>query len=153
MKISLEHDRLKADLASAAQALAVHVTKVDDPQPSLTGRVHRQRTLTIALPKPTPVSASFVREGLVERVKKLFVEEVEVGSAVFDDLVYVVTSTPAATAALLEHERVQQALLLLVDATRHVQTRGSELRVVDTDAPDDGRDALAEALALAAHLI
>ena len=47
--------------------------------------------------------ARFVREGLIERAKKLFVDEVEVGSSWFDDHVYVVTSTREATAALLEH--------------------------------------------------
>ena len=75
------------------------------------------------------------------------------GSAVFDDLIYVVTSTRDATAALLEHGRVQQALLLLVDESRHVEVEGNEIRIVDDDARDDGRDATAEALALAAYLI
>jgi hypothetical protein len=44
---------------------------------------------------------------------------------------------------------VQQALLLLVDATRSVYVHGNVLRVVDEDAPDDGADAKAELLALA----
>lgn len=153
MNISLEHDRLKADLQGAAQALGVRVARNENKRASLTGRMDRQRILVVGLPKPTRVHARFVREGLLERAKKLFVDEVEVGSAVFDDLIYVVTSTREATAALVKHGRVQQALLLLVDETRHVEIEGDELRIVDDDAPDDGRDATAEALAIAAHLL
>ena len=153
MAISLEHDRLKADLQGAAAALGVKVVRNESKRASLTGRLDRQRILTVGLPKPSAVHARFVREGLLERAKKLFVDEVEVGSAVFDDLIYVVTSTREPTAELIKHGRVQQALLLLVDETRHVEIEGDELRVVDDDAPDDGRDATAEALALAAHLL
>lgn len=153
MPISLEHDALKADLKGAADALGVQITRVDQKQPSLTGRVDRQRRLTISLPAPGPVSARFVREGLLERAKKLFVREVEVGSALFDDLIYIVTDTAQATGQLLAKQRVQQALLLLVDETRYVEIEGNELRVIDEDSPDDGRDATAEALAIAAHLL
>lgn len=153
MPISLEHDALKADLDGAAAALGVAVLRKDVREPSLSGRVDRQRTLTVKLPAPSAVHARFVREGLLERAKKLFVEEVEVGSTVFDDLIYVVTDTKEATSALLRKQRVQQALLLLVVETRFVEIEGSELRVVDSDSPDDGRDATAEALAIAAHLL
>jgi hypothetical protein len=153
MNISLEHDRLKADLQGAAAALGVKVARSEAKRPGLTGRLDRQRVLVVELPKAGNVHARFVREGLLERAKKLFVDEVEVGSAVFDDLIYVVTSTRQATETLIRHGRVQQALLLLVDETRHVEVEGNELRVVDDDAPDDGRDATAEALAIAAHLL
>ena len=97
--------------------------------------------------------ARFVREGLVERAKKLFVDEVEVGSSWFDDHVYVVTSTREATAALLENKRVQQALILLVNPSRTVEVDRDTVRVVDDDALDDGRDTSAELLALVAHLV
>lgn len=153
MQISLEHDKLKADLAGAAQALGVKVVRNETKRPSLTGRLDRHCTLLVSLPRVTGVNARFVREGFIERAKKLFVDEVEVGSAVFDDLIYVVTSTRAATAKLVEHGRVQQALLLLVDESRHVEVEGDEIRIVDDDARDDGRDATAEALALAAYLV
>lgn len=153
MDISLEHDALKADLKGAAAALGVEVKRVDVKQLSLTGRLDRQRTLVLRLPAVSPANARFMREGLLERAKKLFAAEVEVGSALFDDLIYVVTDTPAETAALLAKPRVQQALLLLVDETRYVEIEGDQLRVVDSDSPDDGRDATAEALAIAAHLL
>ena len=153
MDLSLEHDKLKMDLKGAAAALGVEVTRQESRLPSVSGRVELQTQLVLRLPRTSTVNARFVREGLVERAKKLFVTEVEVGSAVFDDQIYVVTSSREATHALLAHERVQQALLLLVDETRHVEIEGAELRVLDSDASGDDRDASAEALALAAHLI
>jgi hypothetical protein len=148
MLISDEHHVLKSDLEGAASALGVTVDRaqqVDD-----LGR--RNRTVTLVLPRPTVVSARFVRESFLRRAEKLFVDEVEVGSAWFDDLIYVITSTRASTAAFLAAQRVQQALILLVDEDRHVEIEGTELRLVDDDAHDDGRDALAELLALAKHL-
>lgn len=153
MQISLDHDKLKADLDGSAAALGVKVECHESETPSMTGRVQHERKLVVVLPRPTNVYVRFVREGFLERAKKLFVEEVEVGSAVFDDLIYVVTSTRDATAALLANERVQQALLLLVNDSRHVAIEGAEVRVIDSDVHDDSRDSTAEALALAAHLI
>jgi hypothetical protein len=153
MAVSLDHDKLKLDLDGAARALGVEITRQESRDPSLSGRVELQTRLVLRLPRASNVHARFVREGLVERAKKLFVAEVEVGSAVFDDGIYVVTSTRDATHALLAQPRVQQALLLLVDDTRHVEVDGTELRVLDADATGDHRDATAEALALAAHLV
>jgi hypothetical protein len=153
MPVSLEHHTLKADLQGAARALDIVIERDDEKvPPEGGGRVLRTRVLRARLPHPTDVCARFVREGFLERAKKLFVDEIEVGSSWFDDLVYVVTSTPGPTAALLKERRVQQALVLLVDPTRSVEIEELEVRVIDEDAPDDGRDALAELLALAAHV-
>lgn len=151
--MDLDHAVLKADLAAAQRALGVTIERIDGERyVDADGRVVRSRTLQVKLPRPTGIRACFVREGLIERVKKLFVHEVEVGCAWFDDHIYVITSTKEATAAWLASQRVQQALILLVDSTRHVQLDNDVLRVVDEEARDDGRDASAELLALVAHL-
>ncbi|MET0344157.1 MAG: hypothetical protein ABW252_24290 [Polyangiales bacterium] len=149
MRISDEHHVLKADLDGAARALGVEVRREQELSDS--GR--RVRTLTVVLPEPTPVRARFVRESLMRRAEKLFVDELEVGSAWFDDLIYVSTDTRAETAAFLAQKRVQQALMLLVDDDRWVEVDATELRLIDEDAADDGRDARAEMLALAQHLL
>jgi hypothetical protein len=149
MRISDEHHVLKADLDGAARALGVEVRR----EQSLGDGGRRVRTLTVVLPEPTAVRARFVRENLLRRAEKLFVNELEVGSAWFDDLIYVITGTREETAAFLAHKRVQQALMLLVDEDRWVEVSGSELKMVDEDAADDGRDARAELLALAQHLL
>ncbi len=151
--MKLDHDALKADLERAQAELGVTIRSEQSSQLREGGRVVRARTLEVKLPTRSPVCARFVREGLVERAKKLFVDEVEVGCSWFDDHVYVVTSTREATSALLENKRVQQALILLVAPLRTVEVDRDTVRVVDDDAEDDGRDASAELLALVAHLV
>jgi hypothetical protein len=151
--MKLDHDVLKADLEGAQAELGVTIRNEQNTTVGDGGRVVRERTLEVKLPRRSPVCARFVREGLVERAKKLFVDEVEVGSSWFDDHVYVVTSTREATSALLENKRVQQALILLVDPSRTVEVDRDTVRVVDDDALDDARDASAELLALVAHLL
>jgi hypothetical protein len=149
MPISDEHHLLKADLEGAARQLGVTIER----KQSIGDDGARAREVQLTLPKPTGIRARFVREDLIRRAEKLFVDEVEVGSAWFDDLIFVITSTRAETAAFLADKRVQQALILLVDEDRHVQVDGDKLCLIDEDARDDGRDALAELLALAHHLV
>ena len=69
MTISLEHDKLKADLMGAAAVLGVKVVRNETKRPSLTGRIDRHCTLMVALPQPVPINARFVREGFLERAK------------------------------------------------------------------------------------
>ncbi|HEX5659280.1 MAG TPA: hypothetical protein VFX59_18930 [Polyangiales bacterium] len=149
MAISDEHHLLKADLEGAARELGVTIER----KQSTADGGKRVREVELTLPRATAVSARFVREDLIRRAEKLFVDEVEVGSAWFDDLIFVITSTRAETAAFLADKRVQQALILLVDDDRHVQIEKDKLRLIDEDTNDDGRDAQAELLALAKHLL
>src|SRR4051812_29456585 len=111
MTISDEHHLLKADLEGAAEALGVTVTR----EQHFDEQSKRVREVSLTLPVATPVCARFVRENALRRAEKLFVKEVEVGSAWFDDLIFVITSTRNETAAFLAHKRVQQALILLID--------------------------------------
>ncbi len=149
MTISDEHHLLKADLDGAACELGVTIERKQETNEH--GK--RIREVVLTLPRPTKVVARFVREDLIRRAEKLFVDEVEVGSAWFDDLIFVITSTRPETASFLADKRVQQALILLVDDERHVQIEGHKLCLIDEDTRDDGRDALAELLALANHLL
>ncbi len=147
--MSDEHHVLKADLDGAAKTLGVSLKR--EQQPNEHGRI--TRVVTLELPEPTPVRARFVRESLLRRAKKLFVDEVEVGSAWFDDLIYVITSTRESTAEFLRERRVQQALIMLVDDDCCVEVEERRVRLIDEDASPEGRDALAELLALATHLL
>lgn len=145
----LEHHVLKANTAGIATRSGITLRVSEQVDPTVSGRRLRERVYTATVPRSTGLEARFVREGWLERTKKRFVHELEVGSATFDDAIYVVTSTRERTAAFLANRRVQQALLLLVDATRCVEVSGDHISVIDDDAPDDGADALAELLALA----
>jgi hypothetical protein len=153
MTISLQHHDLKADPQAAAEALGVTLAREESRQSSDNGRPLTCRVLTATLPKPCGVNARFVHQGLVERAKKLFVNELEVGSAFFDDNIYVSTSTRDVTARLLQNKRVQQALILLVDPSRYVEMESQLVRIADDDVHDDGRDATAELLALAGSML
>ena len=68
---------------------------------------------------PFEVSARFTREGMWEKLKKLFMREVQVGDPMFDDFVHVGTRDPESTLALLGHSGVQSVLMsLLADHER-----------------------------------
>jgi hypothetical protein len=153
MSSSLQQHDLKADPQAAAIALGITLSRRDSREMGDNGRPCTHRVLTAALPKPCGVHARFVHQGFLERAKKMFVNELEVGSSFFDEGIYVSTDTREATARLLESKRTQQALLLLVDPSRFVEVESTVVRVIDHDVHDDGRDATAELLALAGCLL
>jgi hypothetical protein len=149
MDHALEHHVLKADISGIAARAQISLSVSEETEPTVSGRRFRERVYTAKLPAPTGIDARFVREGWLERAKKRFVDEIEIGSSTFDDAIYVMTSTHELTRSYLAQPRVQAALLLLVDATRCVEVHGDTIRVLDDDAPDSGVDAQAELLALA----
>lgn len=67
---------------------------------------------TMTLPAAPKVQASFSREGLGNKLVKLFKKEIQVGDKTFDDLVYISTDTPAETAAFLQSPQIQNTLML-----------------------------------------
>ncbi len=150
MTISLEHHVLKADPEGAARALGVKLSR-EERDGSDDGRV-RRRVLEAHLPRDAGVNARFCQEGLMTRLRKLFDDEVEVGHSLFDDHVFVATSTRDRTAQLLARPRAQAALMLLINSSRYVEILGDVVRVVDDDAQSSERDVCAELLALAALL-
>src|SRR5262245_54407867 len=105
MTISLDHSELKNDPEAAARALGVTLSRHEEQ-----GAKVRRRVLEARLPKSAGVEARFCQEDLMTRLRKLFEDEIEVGSSVFDDHVFVATSTRESTAAFLMRPRVQVAL-------------------------------------------
>jgi hypothetical protein len=148
MTVSLDHSELKNDPEGAARALGVTLSSREEPSSSA-----RRRVLEARLPKSAGIEARFCAEDLTTRLRKLFEDEVEVGSSVFDDHVFVATSTRESTAAFLASPRAQVALLMLINASRYVEVLGDLVRVVDDDAQSSERDVCAELLALAALLV
>jgi hypothetical protein len=61
-----------------------------------------------------PATATFTREGMWEKLKKLFNKEVQIGDPLFDDFIYIGTGDRAATHALLQDSGVQSVLMDLV---------------------------------------
>jgi hypothetical protein len=147
MTISLDHSELKNDPEGAAKALGVVLSRHEEQAENT-----RRRVLEARLPKSAGIEARFCAEGLMTRLRKLFGDEVEVGESLFDDHVYVATSTRESTTALLSRPRAQVALMMLVNPSRYVEVLGDLVRVVDDDAQSSERDVCAELLALAALL-
>jgi hypothetical protein len=79
--------------------------------------VSRKETtrITATLPRPSRVRASFSKEGLVEKVVKLFKSELQAGDAEFDAAVYVSTDTPEVTKSFLQDAELRVVLARLVE--------------------------------------
>jgi hypothetical protein len=82
---------------------------------------------TLTFPTPPKVQASFSKEGLVNKLVKLFKKELQVGDKTFDDIVYISTDTPAETAAFLQSPEIQNTLMLACSAGGSVTIEGQRL--------------------------
>jgi len=83
---------------------------------------------TCMLPSAPKVQASFSREGLGNKIVKLFKKELQVGDKTFDDAVYVSTDTPKETAALLESEKIQNTILMCVTSGGYIEIEGPQVK-------------------------
>lgn len=82
---------------------------------------------TCVLPRAPAVQASFSREGVLKKLIKVFKKELQVGDKTFDDVVYVSTDTPDATAALLRSNDIQTTILLAVTDGGSIEIEGSKV--------------------------
>ncbi len=89
----LGEPRTMADLAALGVSVKRQVVTVDDAE--LT-------ELVVTLPKSTGVEASFSREGLGDKLIKIFKKEIQIGDPLFDEHVLIKTDTAEATEALLQ---------------------------------------------------
>jgi hypothetical protein len=142
-------EETKVQAAALGVVISVEHTKSANPN----GRLTPSRVIQAKLPGPTGLRARFVEQGLVESAKKLFLTEVEVGAAEFDDHVYVVTSTHEATRRMLDSATVQSALRSLVKDGSSVVVEGDTVRAVQEERVDDDSDDIASVLAVAAALL
>jgi hypothetical protein len=69
---------------------------------------------TLALPVKPQVQATFSKEGVAQKVVKIFKKEIQVGDKAFDDMVYVSTDTPDATLAFLKDQDTQSSIFAWV---------------------------------------
>ncbi len=77
------------------------------------------------LPQAPPVQAGFAAERGYHQVVKWFEAEVQTGDAVFDDRVYVQTSTPDATKALLAREDVRHVIGFVIERGGSIKVEGN----------------------------
>jgi len=151
--IDLDRAALVRDLDAAQQALGARLRRTEEQHAQANARVVTLRIFRVPLsPGTTDIQARFVKQGWAELAKKIFVKEVEVGEASFDDAVYVATATPDTVRAWLGAARVRQAILALVQSDCVVDVAPEELLVSHDDATTGGDEEAAETLALFAHL-
>lgn len=153
--LSLDLASLVRDLEGAQSALGIRLAITEEAEQGAHLRVSTKRTYEVALPAGSPVvRARFVRQGLAQEAKKIFVKEIEVGEKVFDDAVYIATDTPDTTRALVTNARVQEALVALVKLDCVIDVRDGKLVVVNPEAGTVGKDAeSAQVIALASFLL
>lgn len=60
------------------------------------------------------VTADFSREGFIDKLRKLFRREIQIGDPLFDDFVFIKTEDRSETEALLHHSGAQSTLMELV---------------------------------------
>jgi len=80
--------------------------------------------LAFTLPKGIELQATFSKEGLGDKLVKIFKKEIQAGDPAFDQSVYVKTDTEELTAALLQGADVRRAIANIVNAGGFIQVDG-----------------------------
>ncbi|CAN5259066.1 hypothetical protein BH09MYX1_BH09MYX1_55810 [soil metagenome] len=83
--------------------------------------------LTMTLPKPSVIRASFRKESWGDAVVKIFKKELQTGDAEFDKLVYITTETPSETAAFLQSPETRAAIALAIDTGGPIEIDGTTM--------------------------
>lgn len=79
------------------------------------------------LPQPALVAATFSKESLTDKLKKIFVHEIQVGEPEFDDAVYIATREREATRGFLQDEATRNTILDVIIAGGSISIDGAEL--------------------------
>jgi hypothetical protein len=82
-----------ANLAALGVNVQREIVTVDDTEVT---------EIVVTLPKTTGVEATFTREGLADKLLKIFKAEIQIGDPLFDEHVHIKTDTTEATEALLQ---------------------------------------------------
>jgi hypothetical protein len=114
----------------------------------------RRCQLSGAWDRAPELRAHLIHEGVLEKTKKIFTRELQVGEPRFDDSVYIESDTKEALGKLLADERVRDTLLeLFADLDGGIEFRDKVISVDATDVDPDRRQELRVLLALAmSHL-
>ena len=83
--------------------------------------------LSMTLPRPSLVRASFRKESWGDALVKVFKKELQTGDEAFDKLVYITTDTPAATAAFLRSPDTRNAVALAIETGGPIEIAGTHM--------------------------
>lgn len=96
--------------------------------------------LTLTLPRPAKVKATFSPESMGKKLVKIFKKELQTGDPHFDDEIYISTDTPDETKAFLEADNVRAAIGLLVTTGGPIQIEGTQVTVALLGDIADGEE-------------
>jgi hypothetical protein len=95
----------------------------------LSSNTHTKVTMT--LPRPTKLKATFSPESTAKKIIKIFKKELQTGDPHFDDEIYISTDTPEETKAFLDEE-VRNAIGFVVTTGGPCEIHGDTLVVCIT---------------------
>ncbi|MFT3693858.1 MAG: hypothetical protein QM831_12005 [Kofleriaceae bacterium] len=95
--------------------------------------------LTLTLPKPAKVKATFSTESVGKKLVKIFKKELQTGDPHFDDEIYISTDTPDETKAFLDDD-VRSAVGVLVTTGGPIHIEGTQVTITLAGKIEDGED-------------
>ncbi len=101
---------------------------------------HKESTLlTLTLPRPAKITATFSPEGMGKKLLKIFKKELQTGDPHFDDEIFITTDTPDETKAFLDDD-VRTAIGVCVTTAGPIHIEGSTATVPYLGRIEDGEE-------------
>jgi DNA helicase TIP49 (TBP-interacting protein) len=98
--------------------------------------------LTIKLPRAVAIKARFTKEGIVNKLGKIFKKELQTGDGDFDRAVFISTDTPDDTAKLLASDDIRALIKLNIETGGPIEIDGEHVKI-EVLGRQDGDDAAA----------
>lgn len=109
-----------ADLAALGVTVKRQFVTVDDAEVT---------EIVVTLPRTTGVEASFSREGLADKLLKIFKAEIQIGDPLFDEHVHIKTDTTDATEALLQSTDLRAVIERVITDGGAIEIDGATVKL------------------------
>jgi hypothetical protein len=109
-----------ADLAALGVSVQRQLVTVDDAEVT---------EIVVTLPKTTGVEATFTREGLADKLLKIFKKEIQAGDPLFDEHVHIKTDTTEATEALLQSSDMRAIIERVITNGGSIEIDGTSVKL------------------------
>jgi hypothetical protein len=116
----LRQPRRMADLAALGVNVQRQFVTVDDAEVT---------EVIVTLPKTTGVEASFTREGLADKLLKIFKKEIQIGDPLFDEHVHIKTDTTDATETLLQSSDMRAIIERVITNGGAIEIDGAAVKL------------------------
>jgi hypothetical protein len=109
-----------ADLAALGVTVKRQFVTVDDAEVT---------ELVVTLPKSIGVEATFTREGLADKLLKIFKKEIQIGDPLFDEHVHIKTDTTDETEALLQSSDLRAIIERVITNGGAIEIDGNTVKM------------------------